>query len=484
MIEVRVVNVEVVVEDRKGNRIEGLSPEDFQLWVDGELREISFFNEIQQGKVGGALGYGSPEEVATPSASGNFSGARLGTSYLVFIDNFFTRGQERNRTLKGIRSYVSRLGPEDRMAIVAFDGRRLEMLTSWNQSAEELQEILRQAETRKAFGYLAATDRRQASLSSAVLELERQLETMSKAVTATLRSFANPPGRKVMLLAAGKWPFSPRRFASGRSLLFEFDRGEEIFNPIHETANLLGYTLYPIDVSGITTTGPDASQRGPGAGFDFTREDETHQTFRVLARETGGLALLDGGRIDSLDRVVSDTRSYYWLGFIPEWRGDDRDHEIRVEVQGRKLRLRHREGYRDLSRAKEVSFATESALLFGEVPPGSELEVALGEPTRRRLKTYVPLELRFPMDQITVLRAGGVYSADLELRIAALDERGYRSDLDTMPLRISGSALPKPGAEGVQEVSVALRRRPQNLIVSLYDPLSGAVMMSKVAFQP
>ena len=37
VIDVRVVNVEVVVTDRDGNRVAGLQPGDFRLRVDGEV---------------------------------------------------------------------------------------------------------------------------------------------------------------------------------------------------------------------------------------------------------------------------------------------------------------------------------------------------------------------------------------------------------------------------------------------------------------
>ncbi len=42
-------------------------------------------------------------------------------------------------------------------------------------------------------------------------EVERRLESMVLAVTSTLRSFGNPPGRKVMLLMSGGWPHSPAK---------------------------------------------------------------------------------------------------------------------------------------------------------------------------------------------------------------------------------------------------------------------------------
>ncbi|HEX6862837.1 MAG TPA: hypothetical protein VF414_08480, partial [Thermoanaerobaculia bacterium] len=43
VIDVRVVNVEVVVIDRQGNRVQDLKPGDFRLTVDGKEVPIEYF---------------------------------------------------------------------------------------------------------------------------------------------------------------------------------------------------------------------------------------------------------------------------------------------------------------------------------------------------------------------------------------------------------------------------------------------------------
>ena len=40
-------------------------------------------------------------------------------------------------------------------------------------------------------------------------EITSQVERAVLAATSALRSFANPPGRKVMLLFSGGWPYNP-----------------------------------------------------------------------------------------------------------------------------------------------------------------------------------------------------------------------------------------------------------------------------------
>ena len=49
VVDVRVVNVEVVVTDRSGERVTGLTPESFRLRVDGEPVPITYFSEVVDG---------------------------------------------------------------------------------------------------------------------------------------------------------------------------------------------------------------------------------------------------------------------------------------------------------------------------------------------------------------------------------------------------------------------------------------------------
>ena len=56
VIDVRVVNVEVVVTDKKGNRIRDLDAADFELRVDGESVPIDYFTEVDEGVPGERTG--------------------------------------------------------------------------------------------------------------------------------------------------------------------------------------------------------------------------------------------------------------------------------------------------------------------------------------------------------------------------------------------------------------------------------------------
>ncbi len=469
VIDVRIVNLEAVVEDRDGNRVTGLPPDAFRLRIDGEETPIELFTEVTGGRAADSGATGGRVAPGEP----------VGTSYLLFIDEFFSIRRDLDRVLESIAEQLAQLGPDDRMAIVAYDGTRLDMVSNWSEPSADLERTLRQAMERPSRGMMTRTLLRELQAE----ELETRIGNLVLAVTSTLRSFGNPPGRRVMLLMSGGWPYSPERWVLNSSLAFDFRRGDRVLAPIYQTANLLGYTLYPIDVPGIQRQGADVSTRGRQGRGD-TREYEIHQTLRILAQATGGEAFLNNARLSSLDGVVRDTRSYYWLGFTPSWQGDNESHEVQLEVLRPGLKVRHRGGFEDMSRQKEVDFIVEGALLFGQLPGQRDLEVEMGKPKRDGRSMLVPLRLRVPLDAVALLPHDGRHVARLELRIAALYEKGNRSQLAALPIELSSASPAAPGQEGVQVVTARVRKKKQDLIVSAHDPVSGTILVSVLKFEP
>ena len=113
-VDVRVVNVEVVVTDRQGGRVQGLEAEDFELFVDGEPMPIGFFTEVA-----GGIGKAAPPG-ETRGVPGLAAEAPVGVNFLIFIDDAFSIESDRNSVLDGIgEDLAGRLGPADRVAVVA-----------------------------------------------------------------------------------------------------------------------------------------------------------------------------------------------------------------------------------------------------------------------------------------------------------------------------------------------------------------------------
>lgn len=513
VIDVRVVNLEVVVTE-KGVRVSGLGPDDFQLEVDGREVPIEYFTEV----VGGTA-------VTPTSAAGTVPalapGEPVGTSYLVFIDEFFSIPTDRDRVIRKIQEQIDYMNPEDRMAVVAYSGRKVEMLTTWNQSREELRTVFRKALERPAYGLQRRAERRVFEIGVAdtsgqdpigeTVELlpvsgltieEQQLvdlisnqtEHVVLAATSALRSFANPPGRKVMLLFSGGWPNNPTQWVvtdPDRAITVnDYFDGDKLFEPLVETANRLSYTLYPVDVAGVSSSGVDTADIDVGSanlrrtrGID--REQEEELALLGLADDTGGKALLDSASVDALQRVVEDTRSYYWIGFTPSWQGDDTDHKVEIKPRRKGLKIRTRGSFSDLSRESEVTMMIESSLLFGNPPSAVPLAVQVGESKRAGFgKVMVPLKIAIPVGELTFLPQGEKWLADTELRVAVLDEDGNTADIPVYPLGIRTDAQPDPDDFTVFETQVKIRKKPHDMVVSLYDKASGKILSTKIHVDP
>ena len=514
-VEVRVINVEVVVTDKQGLEVTGLQAGDFALKVDGEEVPIQYFTEVR----GGDAIEGPADEPVIPDVPQLAPGSPVGTSYLVFIDDFYPLPRDRNKVIEKISADLGRLRPEDRMAVVAYDGLRLEMLSSWSQSSAELERVFRKAMARPAKGLqregednrYTRTDRarrlanERGSFDSSQMRLDleerayaetlqEQVEGIVAAASSALRGFANPPGRKVLVLLAGGWPYDPAEYAVNdynRTIIEPLlKRGDTIFAPLIGTANQLGYTIYSVDVPGLTEKTNSSAEYKSGSNFNerntlFQRENNVQFSLQHLATETGGKALLNSQREEVLARVTEDTRSYYWIGFSPTWQGDDTAHKLTMSTRVSDLRIRNRAGFVDFSPRSQTSMAVESILLFGEGPESAPLPVELGTPRKiSGNKMNVPVTLRIPLGMLTVLETEKGFSAEVELRIAARDERGGRSDIPVIPIRLDMPGKPPANAYATYSTTIQLRRARNELVLAVSDAASGAIYSAKAEVQP
>ena len=506
VIDVRVVNVEVVVTDRQGDRVHGLKASEFELLVDGEPTPIDYFTEIRDGF---ALDTAEGDAAAVPSLDPN---APVATNFLIYVDDLFSIERDRNRVLDRLEEDLGELASSDRVAAVAFDGSSVETLTGWTQSPNRLKEALDRARGRPAHGLKRRSELRMAdSDGESISQLEQstgprgdvrglasraaiyyeeklsdQLERSMQAAVATMRRFANQRGRKVMLLLAGGWPRSVKVYALGRPPLDDTEAidsrvasEDELYGPLVSTANLIGFALYPVDVPAAA-----AGRRNPLKGRE--RQYQLRSTLQQLAAPTGGVPMLAAQRDTALSRVIADTRSYYWLGFEPQRREDDAFHEIVVRSIGRAdLDVRTREGYVDMSRDREIAMTAEGALLFGDLPDALPLDVRLGPPVPAgRGRMSVPMEVTIPLDEVEFLPTDDQSQSVLEVRVAVMDESGNRAEVSLERVPVVGPEQPQPGQIFYYQTDLQLRRREHTVLITVRDPLTGTTLSATREIRP
>ncbi len=527
-IDVRVVNLEVVVENRAGERVTGLDSDDFRLLVDGDEVDIEYFTEVRGKRAVASGGSGSPPSIG--------EGETVATNYVLFVDDDHSQVTLRRPVLLGFRDRLAELPAADQVAVVVQSGRQLEILSPFTTDREATRRALGELDKGGRFGGFLRTQRRlrladdrgspgsggaatsrevvsAASIRGAIDSEElaqaesyagegsldpearwpgrgvatfaplgpqgirtfglggwvppdmqfRDMQFSVDAVVSTMRALDPPEGRKVFLLLAGSWPSGDLGLASiGKSTDLH------LLDALIDTANLLGYTVYPMD------------QQGGSGGWLWAN-------MRYVARGTGGRAFMAGSNVRALEIVNADTSDYYWLGFVPGYLRDDRAHDVRIEVREPRLRVRSRRGYLDLSRRGEADMEALRELLFpAEAKPGGGpllVEVGAAESVKRS-RMNVPITVYLPVGRFPALPYDGQFVQDLEVRFAAVDRVGRRTGAPVQHLRLGGASLPAADDVVLYRTSLSLRRLSHDVVVTVHDPLSRETASARMRVAP
>lgn len=546
VVEVRAVNIQVVVTDRSGRRVPGLTAKDFRILLDGQEVPLDYFAEVRDSRISAPEGAetatetgAAPAEPDLPPGLRDLNSEVVGTNYLIFIDELFSPIRLRCEALKVMAGGLDRLKEQDRMAVVAFNGRDLRVLSDWT-SPSALKPLFQKAakETKSLTGINPGTNpirgegrepwlkplttpldevaenstqEREAdniarnytdntSLVSPdldVMESSLELEMIKHVVaaaSATLRSFSprTPPGRKVMILVSGGWNFDVVGYTQNvdvdlakRMLAISGDSGYRLLRPLIDSSNLLGYTIYPVHLAEHTDVLPGADISDGSAFVGLHTMDKQLQTqfsLASVAKETGGSLLVTGAR--HLQRISEDTSSYYWLGFSQSG-GDDKRRDLKVEVLRKGLDARARSSYLPLSRPARAAMDVETALVAGGVDNAGPLAVEVGKLRRAGLASMeIPVTIRIPLTDIALVEEGRRRVARLELRVAALDRNGRRSEVPVLPIVITKDQPPAPGMHVVYETRLKLRRDAQDVQLILHDLFGGKDYAARVHVEP
>ncbi|MEO1082719.1 MAG: VWA domain-containing protein [Acidobacteriota bacterium] len=483
-IDVRVVNVEVVVTDRSGERVTGLGPEDFTLEVGREPRAIEYFSEVRDGLA---------VQRAGQSAPGLTAGVPVPTRYLLFVDGDFGMPAAYQQFHRALGEQIDRLEAHEEMAIVFYDGRELLEMAEWTSDRRDLRRALdeidpgslqgdRQLQSYRSYRRSIANEQSYAAESRrfapgvtpladlpeyAVMkkQLERKVRNISRATRAALYRYGDAPGRKVAILWSGGWPWNSREYLRppwSRDLTSGAKTENEL-RSIADAANRLGYSLYMADT--------------PVNFYGGIANDLHHQTLDVLARDTGGIAFKNRSGLGALDRSREDARTYYWLGFAAPDGGSGDRLKIKLETRDGRLKVRARGHYLDLPESEQAAQRIEATSVFG-FNDAPRLRLDLGEPARTGLRRRVPISVGIPLDGLSMLPGPEGHRADVEVYFTVINDDGRIKDVPPIPLHISGPE-PRPGDVFYYETELTMRKRTTELTVTVRDVTTDALLVGR-----
>ncbi len=519
-LTVKVVNVDVVVTDKKGDRVTGLTRDDFEVFEDGRPVAVSNFYAIDSRPVA------RPGADIEPLPEGDLARPRDLASVpldqrlylIVYFDNLFLRPFNRNKVARLVRHFLStHVAPGDRVMLVTYD-RGMHVRQPFTTNLDLVGQALRDIEMLTGYAVQDATERRDVihrveqarDLDEAKGAVEFYANSRYHDVTTSLNalkelvaSLAGLPGRKALLHVTDGLPMTAAQDLfhlldtvytgdiSGQMQAARF-RLRRHYRELIARANSNRVTFYTLEAVGLRSHASLSAEHNFAAGsmieVDFVRTNNLREPLQMLALDTGGLSAFNTNNIDgALNNVAADFYSYYSLGYAPATSGDGRYHEIEVKTKNRKLKVRHRNGYRDKTSEMRLSEGTLAALLYDARVNPLDIQVRL-EVGRRRDDGYylVPLEVRIPIGKMTLIPQATQHHAKLRVASAVVDDKGRTSPPEqaAVPIQIPAADVEVARTKTyVYAVELLMREGRHEVGVGVFDEISGEISFVRQAVQ-
>src|SRR5579859_4697015 len=266
----RVVLVDVVVTDNRGQPVHNLKQRDFAVLDDGKPQGIVAFEEHRSDAASNALpALHLPENVYTNYVS---RGERGALTVLLF-DSLNTNPQDLSYARNEMLNFLSKLPPGARVALYAL-GPRLRMVHSFTENSDELIAAAQQLSAHSHSSYANAKafsaeidelkhsglDKVPGALQKMVRFLgeeyegkqEWRVQDTFEGFTQLAHALAVVPGRKNLIWISSAFPFD----MSSQALQFRKAAALLAANRI---------AVYPVDARGIAMMGSDAEVTGTEA---------------------------------------------------------------------------------------------------------------------------------------------------------------------------------------------------------------------------
>jgi len=514
-VTTRLIEINVIVHDKHGNPIAGLTKNDFVLLDNKKSQAIQFFSAENNPPLA------QPAASLPPDTYSN----RLGTSgtlppsvTVILLDALNTEFADQAFARKQVAKFLQKLRPQDRVALYWL-GNDLYVLHEFTTDVSVLREALAhfagessrdltevkvedlsldnpnsslpagvpagQTSSRQAFR--AAFDQRIANQSA-----KNRVRLTVAAMIAIAHHVGSLKGRKNLVWVSGSFPFNLGNETF--DLNWASETGEDFAGDIERAAQALtdaSIAVYPVEARGLMGTDLSATDSSD-AHPEFSSEGDEHlptnvapgnlETMKVLAARTGGTAFYGSNDLAGpIQRAIDDSRVTYTLGYYPaqaNWDGSF--HNIKVSVKTRGAQVRARTGYFAIPDPTEISAKFIQALIAQTAR--SQLDATeigihihlqpLNDPRARIMTADLHLDLpEIHMEQNNGLWTGAIQTVFLQLgkqgEILHVDDQTFKLDLP--PAQYDQSL--KNGVKEMQRIEVL--PNATRLCVVLRDPSNG-----------
>jgi VWFA-related protein len=475
-IEVNLVDLKVVVTSFWGRPVTNLTRDDFEIWEDGERREISHFALVTDGAVDGAAELSASLASGATSSGTAQPATALDRSIILAFDSAIDRPYFR-RAVKAARDFVAQhSGDRIWWSVVVLAAQPHSLLPLTNDAREVVETLdsllVQNAALRSRFRLPAPPVPRSPYLEGPWCRLVLTEQSLSypyaaHSLSEIFRAYASVPGAKACVIY--KQGSGGYFFASAHGLL-QMRRHIDLWLDLGRQASSAGFRVYTMDVRGLNypfggTADGNISAATPRPSGSIGGGPI------ALAYNTGGAAYALNHLDEALEAAARETGTYYSMAFVAPHDHDGRAHHLEVKVPGRRwLQVRHSSGFYDVDPRTLLVEHLAAPAHFpkdgGSLPLTLEVSSRAGEDELDLTATA-----KTPAESLTLVPQDGARVAEVDLFVAVHDSTGALVSLKQEQGRVRA-----PTAAEEVELSVPLHLQLSpgryTLSVALYDPVS------------
>lgn len=386
-ITTNLVQVDLVVTDKKGRQVTDLRPEEMQILEDGREQKITNFSYVETAPENSEP-VAKPVPVdksAPPLPPVRLRPEQVRRTIALVVDDLGLSFESVYYTQQALKKFVdTQMQPGDLVAIIRTGGGigALQQFTSdKRQLYAAIERVRWNPQGRGGVG--AFSPMQGGSLNKDIKDDNGAADELNEfredlfavgtlgALNFIVRGLRHLPGRKsIVLLSEGFSLFSGASSVTtvngNRTTRFPLmpqgsNRILESLRRLTDLANRSSVIIYSIDPRGLQMTMLTAADDTYGmSGDDIEarlRERnsnlfDTQTSLNYLAQETGGFAIINNNDMNKgLGRVLDDQKGYYLIGYRPDdstfdpKTGGRRFHKLSAKVTRTGLRVRMRSGF-------------------------------------------------------------------------------------------------------------------------------------------
>jgi VWFA-related protein len=453
------VQVPVVVTDKSGNHIHGLTKQDFHVFENGKERKVAAFEEIVTT---------NKQLNVVALEPGRFTNLALSDQQprsvtVIALDTINTPFLAQYTGRRALIQYLANnLDSGQVVALMVMTSHGLKVVQGLTGDREQLVQVLKKAsgetpalqgsgldaQANAALGDIPDLPSVQFDIAhpkaaaaafiaygdtlAASFQQPKALEETLNAFLEIAWSLSGVPGRKSLIWATGGFPFeisSPAQLPGPGYLAPLYERTMQALDAAQ-------ISVYPVDIRGLVenTSAADTSSSAPTYMNQISTraqfQQSTIETFNEFADMTGGKAFYNTNDLASSFKHAADDASSYYLAsyYLDTHNNNSGWRQLKVKVDKKDMEVRAREGFfvtnatmnLDMTRSSDLTYALSSPIDGTGVPVSVKWLGTSGDGAKKKTEFIVHM----PPGGVSIEASNGQNHLNFDFAAAAYINNG------------------------------------------------------------